>query len=123
MSERHSGNLSKAAAKLIRTVDLDFNYTRPGTHNQVGRRRGREFEESSPSYGVGVSIVSKAPNQQAQLVDQIDGPIKSKAGDNNAPTMSSENFPSLGGGTTLGASNGSKYFQYFILVTITIIIG
>ena len=69
MSERHSGNLSKAAAKLMRTVDVDFNYTRPGTHNQVGRRRGREFDES---YGVGISVVAPSSHQQAQLVDQLD---------------------------------------------------
>ena len=107
MSERHSGNLSKAAAKQIRMVDVDFNYTRPGTHNQVGRRRGREFDESHPSYGVGISVVAPASNQQAQLVDQLDGPVMSGAVDKIAPTMSSENFPSLGGGTTLGSS-GSK---------------
>ena len=108
MSERHSGNLSKAAAKLIRTVDVDFNYTRPGTHNQVGRRRGREFDESHPSYGVGISVVTSASNQQAQLVDQLDGPVMSGGVDKIAPTMSSENFPCLGGGTTSGTSSGSE---------------
>ena len=112
MSERHRGNLSKAAAKLMRTVDVDFNYTRPGTHNQVGRRRGRDFDESHPSYGVGISVVASASNQQAQLVDQLDGPVNSGTVDKIAPTMSSENFPCLGGGTTLGTSSGSKYIDY-----------
>jgi hypothetical protein len=104
MSERHSGHLSKAAAKQIRTVDVDFTYTRPGTNSQVGRRRGRDFEESIPSHGVGVSVVS---NQMNTLIDQIDGPVSSTTSKNAAPVMTTENFPSLGGRKAFGTSTAS----------------
>ena len=107
MSERHSGHLSKAAAKQIRTVDVDITYSRPGTHSQVGRRRGRDFEEANPSYGVGVAVVPSTLNHQGPLIDQIDGPVNSKS-ENIAPTMTTENFPSLGG-RTMGLSSASKY--------------
>ena len=109
MSERHSGHLSKAAAKQIRTVDVDFTYSRPGTNNQVGRRRGRDFEESAPSYGVGVSVVSSATNNHRPLIDQIDGAVSSNSVNKLAPSMTNENFPSLGGGTAMGLPSGSKY--------------
>lgn len=108
MSERHSGHLSKAAAKQIRTVDVDFTYTRPGTNSQVGRRRGRDFEESIPSHGVGVSVVSTHLNNQNNLIDQVDGPVNSNSSKNAAPIMTTENFPSLGGRKAPGTANGSK---------------
>ena len=104
MSERHSGHLSKAAAKQMRTVDLDFNYTRPGTNSQVGRRRGRDFEESIPSHGVGISVVPTS------LVDQNDGLTNSQVSEKAAPIMTTENFPSLGGKNTIGNSNGGILF-------------
>ena len=50
ISDRHSGVMSKAAAKQNRTVELDFNYTRPGQHSQVSRRRGRDaVDDGDPS--------------------------------------------------------------------------
>ena len=107
MSERHSGHLSKAAAKQIRTVDVDFTYTRPGTNSQVGRRRGRDFEESNPSHGVGVSVVSNHQSKHKNLIDQIDGPVSSISSNNAAPVMTTENFPSLGGSNALGTSSAS----------------
>ena len=108
MSERHSGNLSKAAAKQIRTVDVDFNYTRPGTNSQVGRRRGRDFEESVPSFGVGVSVVPAVVGNPSSLIDQVDGAIGSKKSDKKAPVMTNENFPSLGGKKSSANSISSK---------------
>jgi hypothetical protein len=33
--ERHSGGLSKAATKLNRTVDVELNFSRPMSNNQV----------------------------------------------------------------------------------------
>ena len=108
MSERHSGHLSKAAAKQIRTVDVDFTYTRPGTNSQVGRRRGRDFEESIPSHGVGVSVVPAQMSNQNNLIDQVDGPVNTNSSNNAAPIMTTENFPSLGGRKAPGTANGSK---------------
>ena len=108
MSERHSGNLSKAAAKQIRTVDVDFNYTRPGTNSQVGRRRGRDFEESAPSFGVGVSVVPAVVGKPSSLIDQVDGAIGSQNSDKKAPVMTNENFPSLGGKKSSANSISSK---------------
>ena len=105
MSERHSGSLSKSAVKQIRTVDVDFTYTRPGSHSQVGRRRGRDFEESVPSHGVGISVVPNSINNASSFVDQVDRPINSRPSGIVAPVMTSENFPSLGGNSSKGASN------------------
>ena len=97
-------------------MDVDFTYTRPQAHNQVGRRRGRDFETDAvggPSYGVGIHVTSSSSQlDQMALVDQVDGPVQSRAstsskGSNEKiPTMSAENFPSLGGGERLavGAS-------------------
>ena len=111
MSERHSSSLSKAAAKQIRTVDVDFTYTRPGAHSQVGRRRGRDFEESVPSHGVGVSVVPNSANHTSSLIDQVDGPVSSKPSGNSAPVMTTENFPSLGGKRSQGNSNSGKLLE------------
>ena len=105
MSERHSGSLSKSAVKQIRTVDVDFTYTRPGSHSQVGRRRGRDFEESVPSHGVGISVVPNSINNASSFVDQVDGAINPRPSGIVAPVMTSENFPSLGGNSSKGASN------------------
>ena len=114
MSERHSSSLSKAAAKQIRTVDVDFTYTRPGSHSQVGRRRGRDFEESIPSHGVGVAVVPNSTNNTSSLIDQVDGPVSSKPSGNIAPVMTSENFPSLGGKKSQGNSNSGKRLEKYI---------
>ena len=117
MSERHSGHLSKAAAKQMRTVDLDFNYTRPGTNSQVGRRRGRDFEESIPSHGVGISVVPTS------LVDQNDGLTNSQVSEKAAPIMTTENFPSLGGKNTIGNSNGGMLFYILSVLGSLILIS
>ena len=108
MSERHSSNLSKAAAKQIRTVDVDFTYARP-TNSQAGRRRGRDFEEAVPSHGVGVSVTQNSMNNASSLVDQIDGPVSSRPSGNTAPVMTTENFPTLGGNKSKSNSNSGKF--------------
>ena len=88
-------------------MDVDFTWSRPGTNSQVGRRRGRDFEESIPSHGVGVSVVSTQMNNHNNLIDQIDGPVSSIPANTAAPVMTSENFPSLGGRKALGNSTSS----------------
>ena len=111
MTERHSSNLSKAAAKQIRTVDLDFTYARP-TNSQAGRRRGRDFEESVPSHGVGVSVIPNSMNNASSLVDQVDGPVSSRQPGNAAPVMTTENFPTLGGNKLKNNSQSGIFIIY-----------
>lgn len=84
--ERHSGGLTKAAARQNRTVDLDFSYSRPSARTQVNRRRGRDTHDSD-------SDTAEQSNGRSGM-----------------PDMSSENFPSLGSDATAapsGAAAGS----------------
>ena len=85
-AERHSGNLSKAAAKQNRQVEVDLNFSRPTIQGQANRRRGRD---RSPEEGY----------------DQVDGREEERP-----PDLSAESFPSLGlagPGSAVASSGGN----------------
>lgn len=87
-AERHMVGLSKAAVKQNRTVEVDVTFTRPGSFNQVGRRRGRE--------------PSPPPSNDIYPSDQTDG----NSGETKVPDMASD-FPSLDGASGGNSKNNS----------------
>jgi hypothetical protein len=87
-AERHSGNLSKNAAKQNRILGLDLNYSRGVQRDQMSRRRGRDV--TPPPSNVGQAAAGRNS-------DVVDGATGGSGAEVQPPDFGAESFPSLGG--------------------------
>jgi len=119
ISDRHSGVMSKAAAKQNRTVELDFNYTRPGQHSQVSRRRGRDaVDDGDPSMlAMAINNSNRRQQQEPTRAPDLAADFPTLMGaaaelapppprNANSSNDGANEYPSLGAASKLAMSTG-----------------